>query len=90
MMPFFHLTTINDVFCAKHICTFGSDAISNISFHIELNDPHVNMQGATSNSASTSSSGKILELRQQVGDCEVDWSMLTMTEKIGSASYADL
>jgi len=47
--------------------------------------------GAPPNSANASSLGKILELRQQLVDCEIDWSVLTVApEKVASGYSADL
>ncbi|XP_051200023.1 serine/threonine-protein kinase STY8 [Lolium perenne] len=85
-----HVYSTTDGFCLDVFVVDGWDTEETGALIATIKENLKQKNGATSNSASTSSSGKILELRQQVGDCEVDWSMLTMTEKIGSASYADL
>jgi serine/threonine-protein kinase TNNI3K len=48
------------------------------------------MQASPSNSTNSSTSEKITDLQQKVGDSEIDWNMLTKGEKIASGSSADL
>lgn len=49
-----------------------------------------NMQASSSNSTNSSTSEKITDLQQKVGDSEIDWKMLAKGEKIASGSSADL
>ena len=48
------------------------------------------MQSSPSNSTNSSTPEKIVDLQQQVGDYEIDLSMLTRGDKIASGSSADL
>ena len=48
------------------------------------------MQASSSNSTNSSTSEKITDLQQKVGDSEIDWKMLAKGEKIASGSSADL
>ncbi|XP_047051516.1 serine/threonine-protein kinase STY17-like [Lolium rigidum] len=85
-----HVYSTTDYFCLALFVVDGWETEETDTLIMAIKDTLARKNGAQSKSASTSSSGKILELRQQVGDCGIDWSMLTMTEKIAYGSYADL
>ncbi|XP_051200024.1 serine/threonine-protein kinase STY46 [Lolium perenne] len=85
-----HVYSTRDNFCLALFVVDGWKTEETDTLITAIKDTLTRKNGAQSNSASTSSSGRILGLRQQVGDCEIDWSMLTTTEKIASGSYADL
>jgi len=85
-----HVYSTSDGFCLDVFVVDGWKTEETDELIATINETLTRKNGAPSNSASTSFSGKILELRQQVGDCEIDWSMLTMIEKIAAGSYADL
>jgi hypothetical protein len=48
------------------------------------------IQISPSNSTNSSTSERISDLQQKVGDSEIEWNMLTMEDKIASGSSADL
>ncbi|CAM0910717.1 unnamed protein product [Alopecurus aequalis] len=85
-----HVYSTSDGFCLDVFVVDGWKTKETDALIATINETLTRKNGTPSNSASTSSSGKILELRQQIGDCEIDSNMLTMTEKIASGSYADL
>jgi len=85
-----HVYSTTDNLCLDVFVVDGWKTKETDALITRIKETLTRKNGTPSNSASTSSSGKILELRQQVADCEIDWSMLKTTEKIASGSYADL
>lgn len=85
-----HVYSTTDGFCLDVFVVDGWKTEKTDALITTINETLTRKNGASSNSASTSSSAKILELRQQVKDCLIDWSMLAVTGKIASGSYADL
>ncbi|KQJ94770.1 hypothetical protein BRADI_3g13060v3 [Brachypodium distachyon] len=85
-----HVYSTTDGFCLDVFVVEGWMTERTDELIARLKDKLMQQNGAPSSSTDSSSSVKIRELRQQVGDSEIDWSMVEKGERIASGSTADL
>lgn len=85
-----HVYSTTDSFCLDVFVVDGWKTEETEALIVTIEDTLMQKNGAPPNSANSSSSEKILELRQQLLDCEIDWNTLAVGEKITSGSSADL
>ncbi|XP_020157535.1 serine/threonine-protein kinase STY46 isoform X2 [Aegilops tauschii subsp. strangulata] len=85
-----HVYSTTDGFCLDVFVVDGWKTEETEALIATIEDTLMRKNGAPPNSANASSSEKILELREQLVDCEIDWNILAVAEKITSGSSADL
>ncbi|XP_037458118.1 serine/threonine-protein kinase STY46-like isoform X1 [Triticum dicoccoides] len=85
-----HVYSTTDGFCLDVFVVDGWKTQETEALIATIEDTLMRKNGAPPNSANASSSEKILELREQLVDCEIDWNILAVGEKITSGSSADL
>ncbi|KAL6659605.1 hypothetical protein ACP70R_003645 [Stipagrostis hirtigluma subsp. patula] len=85
-----HVYSTKDGFCLDVFAVDGWETEETDELIVKIKETLTHKNASPSNSTNSSTSERILDLQQKVGDSEIDWSMLTKGEKIASGSSADL
>ncbi|RLM62148.1 hypothetical protein C2845_PM14G00240 [Panicum miliaceum] len=85
-----HVYSTKDNFCLDVFVVDGWETEETDDLIVKIKVALAQKNASPSNSTNSSTSEKITDLQQKVGDSEIDWNMLTKGEKIASRSSADL
>ncbi|XP_062196792.1 serine/threonine-protein kinase STY8-like [Phragmites australis] len=85
-----HVYSTTDGFCLDVFVVDGWETEETDELIAKIKETLTHKNASPSNSTNSSTSEKILDLQQKVGDSEIDSTMLTKGEKIASGSSADL
>ncbi|CAL5004631.1 unnamed protein product [Urochloa decumbens] len=85
-----HVYSTKDGLCLDVFVVDGWETEETDDLIEKIKETLIQKNASPSNSTNSSTSEKISDLQQKVGDSEIDWNMLTKGEKIASGSSADL
>ncbi|KAG0522031.1 hypothetical protein BDA96_07G002300 [Sorghum bicolor] len=85
-----HVYSTKDGFCLDVFVVDGWKTEETDDLIAAIKETLTQKNASPSNSTNSSTSERIVDLQQKVGDCEIDLSMLTREDKIASGSSADL
>ncbi|WVZ95584.1 hypothetical protein U9M48_041328 [Paspalum notatum var. saurae] len=85
-----HVYSTKDGFCLDVFVVDGWETEETDELIARIKETLTQKNASPSNSTNSSTSDKVSDLQQKVGDSEIDWKMLTKGEKIASGSSADL
>ncbi|CAO2205429.1 unnamed protein product [Urochloa humidicola] len=85
-----HVYSTKDGLCLDVFVVDGWETEETDDLIEKIKETLTQKNAAPSNSTNSSTSEKISDLQQKVGDSEIDWNMLKKGEKIASGSSADL
>lgn len=85
-----HVYSTKDGFCLDVFVVDGWETEETDELIARIKEILTQKNASPSNSTNSSTSEKVSDLLQKVGDSEIDWKMLTRGEKIASGSSADL
>ncbi|TKW08042.1 hypothetical protein SEVIR_6G003000v4 [Setaria viridis] len=85
-----HVYSTKDGLCLDVFVVDGWETEETDDLIAKIKETLTQKNVSPSNSTNSSTSDKISDLQQKVGDSEIDWNMLAKGEKIASGSSADL
>ncbi|XP_066351897.1 serine/threonine-protein kinase STY46-like isoform X2 [Miscanthus floridulus] len=85
-----HVYSTKDGFCLDVFVVDGWKTEETDELIAAIKETLTQKNASPSNSTNSSTSERIVDLQQKVGDCDIDLSMLTRDDKIASGSSADL